>query len=103
MITILYLILSIVIGVIAIAIDAFPGDTGLQSALLGPTIFLLPVKWLPNSIAYYLVASVVTLILIRLGISSHRFLYSRLYLLLFIISWILIGFLGVIFIGFAAV
>jgi hypothetical protein len=99
----LYAVFSIIIASIAFFMGSFPGDLGIKSIFIGPAIFLLPAKWLPNSIEYYLVASGVTLTLVWASTSSVRALYSKIYLLLSLILWVLIGFLGVIFIGFAAV
>jgi len=103
MISALYIFFSMVVVIVAFPIDSFPGDAGIKSILLGPTIFLLPVKWLPNSIYYYLMASVINMILIWASLSSDKKIYERLFLFLSLISWVLIGFLGLVFIGFAAV
>ena len=98
-----YLLLSLIVFIFAALLQGFPGDLPLIVSLVGPTVFLLTFKWLPTSIIYYLIGS---LIMAAVFVTFEKVQNDWLrYILNFLLAtlWLVIGFAGLIHIGFASV
>lgn len=98
-----YFLLSVIVALSGLMLKAFPGDLGVPAVILGPLIFLLPLRWVTESLVYYFFSSCIFLLSARYGLNSFRESLYWFTLLLSILLWLAFGFTGVIYLGFASV
>ncbi len=98
-----YFFLSAASLIYAVLIKEFPADLSLLWSVIGPLVFLFPLKWLPASIIYFIVSSlvIITFFVFAQKVSKDWLAYVLFFLL--ITSWLLCGFIGLLYIGFTGV
>lgn len=88
--------LSIFVITISNLRDDFPASLDMQYILLGPTLILLSIKWINTAIIIYMLSSALFFAVVRLFWNMNIYLL----LLMTIITWLSIGYIERVILGF---